>query len=677
MKHNVLRIGTTTLDHLTGYCRALRVINIVRSTLWSGHNNTAAARRTRGMIRTGLAIAMLCIAGFPLYGQSDPDRADSPELDEATARQAFEVAENWVTRASVPDDSLPIMVRDLSAVHVALRINGQMLGQATAAASQPDDTTEPVDLMELSRRAVRDAMQAARDRLRQGRTQPTGPEMTQTLDDLASLVQLDMQFAHTLRPLELGRLADIPALITINRDGLAMRRDGRVGFSFPGSAIAAGRSLQSQLYYLIGQLDLPPDYLAQLPRDPEAQLYRFDVIHLVRHRNDAAPLLLERGDAPADLSPPDSGELAVMAQQWATQLIGRQRPDGRFAGTYQPAMDRYDPAIAPPADNALACFALARYVRVPSRSTAESNRLTTVIDAAIDSLITDVLGLGPESSESDSRRLRLAETAMTLAAILEAPGSSARKQVRDRLAGALQAMQRDTGRFVSRTGTGAPQATAPMQSLGAYAMVRLFEATRDPRHYRLARQALDTVWADREPGQIVSGMPWLAMAEFDLARLDRPSPALLALQQSCSELWELQISSDDLNGSMPRDVVGGFLLDSELINEPTWQSARIEVVMAAALRTKGFVGTDEQLMWLLRTALGMRFLDQLSLNGPALYYVHNPQNAMGGVRLAIFDHQQPLSATAMSLLAAAELQHSLHDLLNNDGTENKTARIDK
>jgi hypothetical protein len=68
---------------------------------------------------------------------------------------------------------------------------------------------------------------------------------------------------------------------------------------------------------------------------------------------------------------------------------------------------------------------------------------------------------------------------------------------------------------------------------------------------------------------------------------------------------------------------------------------------------------NDRLEWILSAGLGTRYLAQLMFASPSCFYVRSPDDALGGVRQMLWDNRLSIPPTAMSLLAALELEQTL------------------
>jgi len=143
----------------------------------------------------------------------------------------------------------------------------------------------------------------------------------------------------------------------------------------------------------------------------------------------------------------------------------------------------------------------------------------------------------------------------------------------------------------------------------------------------------------------------------------------VAIRNHLESLWKSQVTADELLDEQAKpspDTIGGFRLDTDIVPEPTWLTAGPLAAASSALTVDRFVAVQDRPAWLLNCATGMRFLYQLTMTPDATWYVHDLPASVGGMRTAFWDNRQPLAATAMALLAAAELQHAVGQLNNRD-----------
>jgi hypothetical protein len=570
-------------------------------------------------------------------------------VEEDLAREAYVVAQNWVDRGHVPQATVSILMTQVSAVHATLRLRGATVGQSTAEAPEFLPGGPAADVMPLVLSAVGRAMEDAAATL-SSRGSAAGPR--------AGLA-LDLQFAGPLEPVRLERLAELPGRIVLNAQGLAMQDGGRRAWSFPGNGTAANLQLDGHLNRLIAELNLPLDRKPGVGSNDGPPLFRFEVVHITTPVNATEPVTLYRGNELLAAEPLDDQRLALIGEQLADYLTHRQRKDGRFAGTYEPTPDQYRPETADAIGSAAAVYALARAARLSTVSQPERQRAARL---GLETLVTSI-GT-PDASGRQVIGRDLEATAMAVLALLEAPGGSEFREARDRLVGALAAMQSKEGSFRSSVDPKARPVSAGAQALGAAAMVRAFDASRDPKLLERSRAALRALKLPDE-GDEHRLLPWLAIAATELQRLDRPWDQHAVLGEICGRMLGRQVrpwAVEESAGSFSPDTVGGFLVGARLLPEPTHDSAWVLAGLAVAMRDPQTVEPGQRARWLVNSGLAARFVAQLTFQPSSAYYTRNPNEAIGGARVALYDNRQPLEATAAALLGVTELRHALREL---------------
>lgn len=636
---------------------------------------------------TGRAITIAALLALAAIGTTaqDPTAPDEPPttkpeppplpLDRATALQAFHLAEIWMRRGEAPESTVPIHATDVAGVQVTIRMDQQKLGSGMGQSDDPLQRQKPVDVMALVLTAMRHALaETMQTMLSIDRGQAAANEPFR-LDQIADRLQLDMQFAHTPRPIRIQRLDELPAQFRINDHGLAMRSPLGWAWVYPGTAISTNSGFQGQITRLMGDLRIAIEQQGKVAQDGGPPLFYFEAIHLLRMGREQPIRFMQRGNDVESLAEQSDHDLFAFTGRLAAHLLQRQRVDGRFAGRYLPTSDEYSPPTADLYDSALAVYALARTARLPLLG-ADVERLSVAARNGLLPLLGDLqVNAGPATTGGQAAiNANIDDVAMTLLALLETPNAGNLKAQREALAGRLMAMQTPEGSF--RTTLRAPGREAPIgsQARAAAALVQLYDRTRDARFGKAARAALDAVWVQSQGTRLRQALPWLTQAEFELARLGEPAPGLLTIRDElCPELFKMQVRPHHI-GPYPKaeaSTLGGFRTDAPLLDEPTAQSAIPLASLAHALRVSDFVDAADRPRWIVALSGGAQFLDRLSIHQANCFYVKNPGEAMGGVRYSYWDNRLALSTTAEALVAVVELQQSLLALQRDQAAQKK------
>ena len=153
------------------------------------------------------------------------------------------------------------------------------------------------------------------------------------------------------------------------------------------------------------------------------------------------------------------------------------------------------------------------------------------------------------------------------------------------------------------------------------------------------------------------------LAEQDASSAVSVQSRSSALARLVNTLSEQQVIEPPLLG--PDDVLGGFQLyrgPAGSPPNPNWTSASLLAFLAVAMRDPGITEDQDPFGWLLTASLGARFVAQLMMDRPSCFYVRSLDDALDGVRLALWDNQLAIAPTAMSLLAMVELREAIEAL---------------
>ncbi len=583
-------------------------------------------------------------------------RKGVPILDQVKATQIYALAENWVKRAAVPKGDVPFNVAaaNVSAVRVTIRRGGPTIGQATTVRKDPleavKNETSPkekikyVDVVALTRDAVGKALDQAQRTLR----------LVRLTERETARFQLDVQFALAPHRLRLNELSDIFKQFHMNLDGLAMNKGKRWAWSFPGNVIASNLRLNGQFNQLLTGtgMELKEIELIGKPRGPA--LYKFDVLHVVRIKKDDSRLtFLSRGNEVLPARPIVGGaELRRISESLVKYLLGRQQKTGHFTGTYEPTPDRYKSKSARTIYGALAVIALSRYSKAPAIDQADAALKKKAGDAARKGLL--MINRPLSRGGGTTTTPMMLDTAFTLMAALETnmdrDSAPMIKALRLRMAKTLETMQTKDGRFQSRTG--GKNVDTARQALGAAALAMLYRHNASPQTLEKAQLALGLAWNDAKDHQLMLSMPWLTIAEVTLLESGKANnPDRLA--NTCQSVWRRQVERAD--DKIPADVIGGFLKQHALLNEPDSSSMYLMFAQGMVLGRDKIVASEERIDWLRRCGLGVRFIDQLMLDRASAYYCRNTDAAIGGVRRSMWDNVQTLGDSAFALLAVTEV----------------------
>jgi hypothetical protein len=545
----------------------------------------------------------------------------------------------WVDAFTLPaldDTNAGVPLTDAAGVCVILRQAGRVVGTGIDASGG--------DLM--LRRAAGRAMGAvladpAAINVRERQATPSGRGLA-----------LELEVAGPLVPL-LGRsFDDLADQLEPGRDGVAMRRGERFAMAFPAQMRAtntAGR-VERVVPTLTLELGLTPASLNELTRRFDVSVYRFRTVHMAQPALGGPPLITFRGDDLVHDQDVTQPSLVDLARGIAEHLMGSAAPvedPVGLMGTYRPVSDHYEPLIAPPLDQALAAWALARFGRLHGDAEPAARRAAE----AAGEILADLAQLAP--GEIDPQDDPVACAAIVVA-VLEHPSLRGHAEVPD-----LFARARDRVRAAySREGgfaRGDDVAVAPNgQALIAWALSRLLAKGSDDVDAELVRGAIDAAWASVPEPRQISLLPWLGWAEADHADATGQPIVNAARLQRLRELADAsRVGTPDRTG--PADLAGGLALTGGDRLTATAQTLRPAAFLAWMVRHPELTPQfDEAVAALDGTLATARFAMQLSVRDVSAWSYRNPGRALGGIRAAAWDCNQPVAAQALGLVFAAE-----------------------
>ena len=684
---------------------SFRRLRVRRMLPW-GHAGAGAVLCVGIMV---LVVPAAAVAAEPALDQADA-AGQRALVDWSHAMRLHGVIERWLAEGGPPGDdeagddaATPIEVSGVAGVFVTLRWSGvtPWRGQWTRAglldelgerrADDPpearlEDLGQVVDLVAAAKIATRAALrkikaQAAESRDAAPAAENDDPQRGQLAPaNIMRRLLVDVQIARTPEQIVLPAQAPegaalhrfVPGhhglILTSAQAGAGSRASG---WLWPGEALARNLPPNMQLISVLQSAGLQREQLASVGRPGGLRLYRFEVIHFVRPERDRKPVRLVRGNEVLPAIGLSRLAITALGRRLANHLASRQRENGTMAGTYHPTSNRYDPPDASSADQALAAYALARWLKLQTHIAAGEGAADA--DQADQRLAvsraTRHLAWTPRVIDEPGQA---ATAALTMMALIDAPHLADRKVDRAMLRRRILNLQNDDGSFRSAAGRGAAH------TLVLTALVELYDQTRAPDlepHIRSAcahLAAAAEAKPEDEPNDLGT-LPWLARATADLQRLkigagDAQVAAVApeVLIHAASRLLKKQITANAK--PVPPDVIGGFDLEqgtrpATAQPDADWRTAHGLMFLAVLLRQEEWRNdeapnvTDMDLV--LRCSLASRFLAQLAFAESGCYYIGNPSDVLGGMRQRLWRNDVGVVPTAMALLAVAELEQSL------------------
>ncbi len=571
--------------------------------------------------------------------------------DAAEVVAAWGTLRDWVDAFDLPDPDRPesaVSVKGAGGACVILRRAGRVLGIGVATGGSP--------------RAIRVAAgRALSSVLGDSSVSALPPELRQTV---GRGLTLELEVAGAAVPLLGQSFEDVAEQLEPGLDGVAMRRGDSWAMLFPSQMLAAntaGRP-ERQLITLAGELGLAPASLDRLRELFGISVYRFRATHLAQMAPGRGPVEVSRGDRLVPDSEVTQDAIVALAAGLVDSLSRRRWPRKDepvgIMGMYRPVADDHDPLIAPPFEQALCAFALAR--------AAETQRLDPASAAlareAAHSVLHD-LGIVVAGTEDDPLRHPATCAMIALAGLHGAAADAACREFTDEAEQRVLAAYSRTGGFAA-TAPGAPGTPAAMPShectVVAAALAAMLRHGSPGVDAATVRSALGAAWESVPEHQRVGLLPWLGWGELDLSA---------AVGEPSDRAEELRSLREILDGSRigpgrpgPLDSVGGFALTAGDRLAATAQTVRPAAFLATMLREPSLTPPAEAALALGRHLKTVRFVIQLSVRESCSWAYRNPAQAIGGLRAATWDSDQPDAAAALGLLTALETLASLDAL---------------
>ena len=592
------------------------------------------------------------VAPAPARGSpAEPRPADpSAPPDPVAAMDAFRVVEAWIRDWEMPALAPEAGVPEVPGAAVTLRLRGD--DGRVAVIGRGSDLSGRASLWKAARRA----WEAANAR----RPEERDALWLQRTRELAGRTLISVELAGQPVPFEAEALTDATLRLSPGIDGVAARFGDRTAGFFPAEALERGLGPAAALSAVIADVSQQPALALEAPsalRERGFAFLTFRTTHLAQPGEGLAPLFLTRGGRIVPSSEMNTARLVELADGMADFLLDARWPGVErygLTGTLDPVSGRPESPFAAPGDQAAAALALLAYADArlvdPSRA-AEARRAAMGIVRSL-----SVVEPGETPPWADA-----GDAALAIAAVLAAPPE--RIDAEPELSVLLDRCLERVRLGVLPDGSFAPGVDPADHSAVAFALARL--ERRRPRSIDrgLAEQVIAGLFARTPPGRLVAQMPWLALAEFELAGPGGPLPHADELHALRETVLAAQVRRDDLDDPALADLVGGIVYTAGRTPLPTWNSIPPLTAIGAMLGdprlTPGSATGGEVPREILRLLPSLRFIDQLSA-GEAEAFMHaRPERSLHGVRLSLWDQNMPPVVTAHGLLAVAHTLQSL------------------
>ncbi|MFG0241713.1 MAG: hypothetical protein ACF8R9_02885 [Phycisphaerales bacterium JB054] len=554
------------------------------------------------------------------------------------AMDAYAAVESWIREWKEPEN----VETPAAAVRVSVFQHGRPVGEASEVVRAAGvDAPSALGLA-----TARAKTSIRRELLPRGGV--LGAEM---MPELTADLTLSVELAGPFTPLSRNELLDPEIAVRPGLTGVAVRVGELWAVEFPSQLMASGTApavrLAAMAATLLGDPALGVELLVDLQSERGVSFYRFDVVHLASVGPDGAPVFLTRGNRIVERSAVTTASLVRFAEGLidhaeAIRIDGEARLG--LMGTIHAARGVADPAVALPTQQSLVAYGLVRLAGAPQLPAETRERARTLALA----ILSDLAHVDPGeiAPADDGVACAILWVALAGVDLADAPD--------------LRALQRTCESML------AAHAAAPaIKPRGTVAEAVLAWAVAE----RAARTGLDREFAESQlralvretpKGGMVGLMPWVGWAELALAG-DGPVATAVYLREVRDAVWTYQLTLRD-TGAEERDLQGGIVFTSGGLSLPTWNSARPIAFAATMLGDPRLTTREEMPGEVVRLIDAMRFLQQLAAGPAVAAFSRRPELVRGGIRAAVWDPHQPPEATALAMLAVAELLGSLETL---------------
>lgn len=567
--------------------------------------------------------------------------AAQPLPEPAEAIAAHTAVRGWLESWAVPAaDPAASRLPSPWGVSLTVRLDGRVLARASA--------NGPGALRTAAEQAIREARSKVQV--------PNDALADENLEQLGERLTLSLEFYATPIPIPASELTLPMAGLSPGSEALVVMvgsaAQERTAISGVDSQLSRGVDPARELTALAAELT--GDGAAALR--PVAELldagFRFaraPVVHLAMPFENAAPVFLDRGARRIGLDEIHTDAIRRSGDGIASHLRGRLWPGVErygLAGDLRVVTGAPSPMVAPPFEQGLVAYALLRHAAAAhAPSGADASR-----EAAL-TILRDLVAVEPDEESPWDRPTAAAVIAAALAMV----DPALRDADTELLSLRVRVLNTLRGAYDPAAQSFTPDVPPAARGLIAWALTKA--VALDPSFTaERAGSAVRTAFRETPQGQLVAQMPFLAWAELALHPTG-PIPAGAALDEMRAMVWDHQIHRSDLR-AMDQDLAGGVVFTRARTVLPTWQTMRPLAALASMMGderlTPGTPTGGRVPGELVRMTEGLRFVRQLAWTGDALFLARRADQAIWGVRPALWEPTASLEAGAMALLTITE-----------------------
>ena len=599
--------------------------------------------------------ALAALASAPAHGQvpapaSAPASAAAPTLpDAAGAVEAFFAARAWLDAGANGQD--PATPADVHSAAAVLRARGRIAGRGLDAG-----TTDRAGTLA---RALRAALDDAAARADGAAVDPR-------------TLALELELAGPRVPLIGRTFQEVGAAVEPGECGLQMT-DGTKTASQPASHLLARRMASPTsraILAMVTELGLPARDLPDLQALGGATaVYGAWGIRLAQPSPDAAPMVLARLLPPAAMEPLSRPAASALASRIVARLERELAPPPDAAslpegaadtfrrtglrGTYLVPADLNEPVVAPAADQAFVAWALAQVAGTPGFDGALRARAATSARRVLSALAEVDPAESPAVDDVNATALAV----LALDALREAPGPAPGDPVPASFIVALDGALARLSAPASLASLRAPERAHVLAALATRIAVGSTIADR-----AATASAIDALWADTRPAQMVAIAPWLIMADRSLGRETPPVAARDAVDAARTVVLGTQARADPSRPPSLADEAGAFPVTGSAAGRISSQSCRVQAFVAMLAGDPARPARGERDAELAALGWGNRFIAQLCVGAAQAAFAPRPDLADGGILASTADASMPPAAQGLALWALAASERALERL---------------
>jgi len=568
---------------------------------------------TRFVTLLSLILTVLGLTFAVSPAQAQPSD-EPPGLEETLA--AYDLLEPWVRKLAVPEGATG---PEVVGACVTLRYEGRVMGQGTifgaGRLSVPQATLIAVAQATEKLPITRDAMAAERLRL------------------AAEQLTISLEIAGPGVPLTDPTQKDLVASFSPGIHGVALRFGDLAAAIYPEEMLWTSQDVPSAVRRLIAgitgdsAMSLRP--IEEVLEGAKMRVLRFRTRHVAQLEPGGQARLLHRGGRL--IQAPEVQSMQAL-REWA-EGIGGFLIEHRDEGVYLPVNDsvRLAPSLF---QRALRMYAMVSLSELTQDAELKERALE---EASYDA---EVILANWNVHEPNLP----ASVAALLGVSLEAGllGDLDRAEAQQRVGNKLTKLAADI-----------ESVPVPEQPMVAWALAKL-------GRYDEARAIMPVCRRASQPGQLVERMPWLGLADIELAGAEGV-PSAPALREMREMMWRLQLSRADVMAS-DADLVGGIVFSGALAKLPTWQISRPLSFMGPMLAEPSLTEASEVPSEMGHLFEALRFLRQLSAGDHEGHMYAAGGRWRWGVRPATWDQSMPIETSAMTLICVCQTIRGLDRL---------------